>query len=155
MKLPNVLPNLKNNDGATPLHIACYCSNHDMIHFLLRGNYNVDIDLSDNNGDSVLHLLIDGREKRRDTLSYTNMICVLLWKNPFIILHRNNQYENVIDYAMKVQENDAFMSDDYDEEFWSIVTQMLDTYMHEARIHLYKLNIGSRSGNRFSRCMII
>lgn len=45
---------------------------------------------------------------------------------------------DTLDYAIKFQEIDAFMSDDYDEEFWSIVTIIFYEYMHKARIYVYK-----------------
>ena len=145
MKLPNLLPNLKNIDGATPLHIACYCCNHKMVHFLLLGNYNIDINLSDNNGDSVLHSIIDGKNNATDNLSFKNMMGLILWKNQFIVLHRNNQNENALDYAKKIQENDAFTNDDYDEEFWSSIINLLDAHTHVSRIHIYKYLINEKS----------
>jgi ankyrin repeat protein len=145
MKFPNLLPNLKNIDGATPLHIACYCCNHKMAQFLVVGNYNVDINLSDNNGDSVLHSIIDGKDNATDELSVSNMMHLILWKNPFIVLHRNNQNENALDYAMKVQENDAFTNDDYSEEFWSNLISLLYSHTHLSRIHMYKYLMNDKS----------
>ena len=145
MKLPDLLPNLKNNDGATPLHIACYCCNHEMVKFLLLGNYNVDINVSDNNGDSVLHRLIDGRDNATDDLSVRNMIGLLLWKNPFIVLHRNNQKENALDYGKKLQKIEGIFSAYYDENFWSILLSLLEEHMHIARIHMYKYLMNDNS----------
>ena len=37
------------------------------------------------------------------------------------------------------------MSDDYDEEFWSLLITLLDEHMHIARIHLYKYLINDTS----------
>jgi ankyrin repeat protein len=147
MKFPNLLPNLKNIDGATPLHIACHFCNHKMAQFLVVGNYNVDINLSDNNGDSVLHSIIDGKDNATDKLSVSNMMHLILWKNPFIVLHRNNQNENALDYAIKTKEYDSFRNDDYSEEFWSHLISLLYSHMHASRIHMYKYLMNDKAAN--------
>ena len=145
MEIANLNPNLRNFDGATPLHIACYCCNHEMVRFLLLGNYNVNTNLSDNNGDSVLHLLIDGKDNANDDLSFIRIMTLLLWKNPFIILHRNNQHENCLTYAKNIQMKEFLLSDDYDDEFWFKSINFLEASTHIARVHMYRYLINENS----------
>jgi hypothetical protein len=97
------------------------------------------------NGDSVLHVLIAGKDNAMDHLSCRNIMGIILWKSPFIILHRNNQKENCLDHAKKVQVEDFYLSDDYDDDYWFTLIDFLQAHMHMARIHMYKYLMNDKS----------
>jgi ankyrin repeat protein len=142
MKFPNLLVNIKDNKGRTPLHEACRKCNLKMVTILLTDdNNNVNINLSDNRGNSVLHHAIDGwfnRTNGTDEIDCNNIMHFLLWKNPFIILHRNNQNENALDYVKRVGEEEEVMECELVEELWLSILDLLNESMHKARIKMYK-----------------
>jgi ankyrin repeat protein len=138
MKTPNLLVNVKDFRGRTPLHEACRRTNYNMVSFLLKGDYNVNVNLSDDDGNSALHQTIDGWFRTMDDLNCTNVMTYLLWKNPFIIFHRNNNNENTYEYAMMLHQREEVYKIPLVGVFWERLSSFLKDHMHKARILMYK-----------------
>jgi ankyrin repeat protein len=150
MKIPNLLVNVKDNIGRTPLHEACRLTNIYMVRFLLSGDYNINVNLSDNDGNSALHITINGWYNTMDDLPFSNILRTLLWKNPFLIFHKNDLDENTYDYAMRLQEENDVLSEEIYADYWSDITSLLHNFMHEARIKMFKYFMDGESSGEIA-----
>lgn len=61
-------PNIKNEDGITPLHLACWTKNANI---LLKNG--ADINSIDNSGNTPLHILAGDGEERTDVIKFLVM----------------------------------------------------------------------------------
>jgi ankyrin repeat protein len=150
LRLPNLLLNIKDNQGRTPLHEACLRGYSKMIKFLLveSDDYNVhlNVNLSDELGNTPLHYIIDGWFETTPDSDCLDTMMYLLSKNPFLIFHRNKRNENTLDYTKRrarermMPENELVFYEFYDFLFY-----VINSYMQNARHHIYQYFLNNKS----------
>ncbi|XP_036354558.1 E3 ubiquitin-protein ligase MIB2-like [Octopus sinensis] len=82
MKHSAVEVNPRDEDGRTPLHVACYWGNLHTVGLLL-GHNGIDANVVDNDGDTPLHLAVRGQEYQ--------VVCLLLKQGSVQLDIQNNQ----------------------------------------------------------------
>jgi ankyrin repeat protein len=148
LRLPNLLVNIKDHMGRTPLHEACCRGYFRMIHFLLVEsvdyNVNFNVNLSDHLGNTPLHYIIDGWFETTEDLECLNTLTYLLSKNPFLIFHRNNQNENLLDYAQRRAQEEGTLDNELVQEFWKLLFDHIENSMINARNHIYQYFLNNK-----------
>ena len=99
-----LLLNARNDKGRTPFHFACFSLNNYMIEDLIA-NPSVNVNEIDNQGENGLHCMIQCFILKYPfytiNVHYINSVHILLEKNPFLVIIKNNSGETLIDYAVK------------------------------------------------------
>ena len=142
--------NVRNDKGRTPLHSICRKGYYEFVHQLLE-NPNTDSDMMDYGGENALHHALQGYMKTpRFAYSYIQTIHVLLKKNPFLVIKKNNNGESPYDYAMKLKtithgrqmiqlngKSRRYNSMELNSGFSSNLVEQLNVYHNEARFSMF------------------
>ena len=143
-----LLLNARNDKGRTPFHFACFSLNCYMIEDLIA-NPSVNVNEIDNQGENGLHCMIQCFILNYP-VQYMNCVHILLEKNPFLVIMKNNSGETPIDYAVKFHSSGP--DDRYVwlngkrrrlpcnrmNEIWSTLVTVLQDYHTEAKNLMYK-----------------
>lgn len=127
-KPENDIINLKNNEGKTPLHIACQNNNKDIIRLLLKYGANIDeqdIDLNtplhiacQNNQHDIVNILLENKAninaKNKESWTPLHIVCKQgntliaeeLLRNEANIRLKTKSYETALHIACKKGQNE-------------------------------------------------
>lgn len=141
MKIKYLDVNIRDNKGRTPVQVACRNCYTNIVTFLVTNDYNVNINLRDHLGKTALHHAVDGWFNRTaetgDDNSCNNIIRTLMWKNPYLVFHKNDKKLNALEYAKKRDKEEEVSGNDLVQDLWTSAMNLLEDHVHKGRFEMY------------------